>query len=140
MTRINLVDPSVLTDKHLLAEYRELPRIFTAVHKLDQKGQTNITIPDSYVLGTGHTKFFYDKLHWLWKRWTSLRGECVNNRRWGLDSELYLHYRDLVHVKIHERWYNDWTPKPEDVYLNMARLARRSKIDKVLEELNGDND
>lgn len=28
MTRINLVDPSTLHTKHLIAEYRELPRVF----------------------------------------------------------------------------------------------------------------
>jgi len=28
MTRINLINPEKLTDQHLLAVYRELPRIF----------------------------------------------------------------------------------------------------------------
>lgn len=31
MTRINLADPSTLHSKHLLAEYRELPRVFKLV-------------------------------------------------------------------------------------------------------------
>lgn len=31
MTRINLLPASELTDQHLIAEYRELPRIFTIV-------------------------------------------------------------------------------------------------------------
>lgn len=29
MTRINVVDPRDLTDEHLFAEWRELPRVFT---------------------------------------------------------------------------------------------------------------
>gem|GEM_PF-2001583 len=33
MTRINLVSPSVLADQHLIAEWRELPRIFGSVKK-----------------------------------------------------------------------------------------------------------
>ena len=33
MTRINLINPEKLTDQHLLAEYRELPRIFWIVRK-----------------------------------------------------------------------------------------------------------
>lgn len=34
MTRINVVPVTELTDKHLLAEYRELPRIFGASKKM----------------------------------------------------------------------------------------------------------
>ena len=33
MTRINLINPEKLTDQHLLAEYRELPRIFWILRK-----------------------------------------------------------------------------------------------------------
>jgi deoxyribonuclease V len=33
MTRINLLPPSELADQHLLAEWRELPRIFGLVKK-----------------------------------------------------------------------------------------------------------
>lgn len=56
MTRINLVDPVILSDKHLMAEYRELPRIFTAVTKLVDKNirPHDVDIPEKYVLGKGH--------------------------------------------------------------------------------------
>ena len=33
MTRINLLPPSQLADQHLIAEWRELPRIFGLVKK-----------------------------------------------------------------------------------------------------------
>lgn len=55
MTRINCVPVEELTDKHLLAEYRELPRIFNLARAVEDA-------PTEYVLGTGHMKFFYDKL------------------------------------------------------------------------------
>lgn len=35
MTRINLTLVSELTDQHLMAEYRELPRVFGASPKVD---------------------------------------------------------------------------------------------------------
>lgn len=54
MTRINLVEPRYLTDEHLLAEYRELPRVFTYV---DRHGIAEDR-PESYKLGKGHVKFF----------------------------------------------------------------------------------
>ena len=66
MTRINTVPVECLSDKHLLAEYRELPRIFTAVAKIyDSGNQLPTDIPPNYKLGAGHVKFFYDKLLWL---------------------------------------------------------------------------
>jgi hypothetical protein len=50
MTRINVgVDPMELCDKHLTAEYRELPRVFN--HK--PKG----FVPDRFKLGTGHVNW-----------------------------------------------------------------------------------
>ena len=33
MTRINCIPPAELSDKHLLAEFHELPRVFTHVLK-----------------------------------------------------------------------------------------------------------
>lgn len=40
MTCINLVDPSTLHSKHLLAEYRELPRVFKLVEAAEKRGQS----------------------------------------------------------------------------------------------------
>jgi len=136
MTRINLVEPHQLTDKHLMAEYRELPRIFTAVLKLQEQGKTpaDVDIPDQYVLGQGHMKFFYDKTFWLEKRYEQLYSE-LRQRGFNLDINLYLSV--LAHSgNIAPCWYGTYQPKPEDIYLNMVRLCKRSKIPSVLEEFN----
>ena len=61
MTRINVVPPAELCNKHLLAEYRELPRVFGLAKPVDDA-------PSAYVLGKGHVRFFYDKLGYLAKR------------------------------------------------------------------------
>ncbi len=34
-------------------------------------------IPDKFKLGTGHVKFFYNKLLYLKNRYTSLYNECI---------------------------------------------------------------
>lgn len=76
MTRINCgIHPSELTDKHLLAEHREIKRIPNAIKngRFNLKGQ-----PNKFKLGTGHVKFFYDKCGYLKKRYESLYRECVN--------------------------------------------------------------
>lgn len=66
MTRINSsINP---TDQHLIAELRELPRIFTSVNKRLTLNKTFDDIPKEFVLGLGHCKFFYNKLDFLYLR------------------------------------------------------------------------
>ena len=138
MTRINLLAPQHLTNKHLFAEYRELPRIFTAVRKAVAQGKhpSDFTIPPHYKLGTGHVTFFYDKLRWLRKRYRDLYTE-LEQRNYSLDSDLYAAVcNDAVDLIVeHKEWANDYTPRPEDIYLNMARLVRRSQLPAVLVEV-----
>lgn len=47
MTRINLIPPSELHYKHLVAEYRELPRVFGLVRRAQANGWSirNIKLP-----------------------------------------------------------------------------------------------
>lgn len=76
MTRINsAIQPKFLTDQHLLAELRELPRIFTAVMNRVASGKNFDDIPKSFTLGSGHVKFFYNKCGFLIKRHQQLRLE-----------------------------------------------------------------
>ncbi len=70
MTRINCgIPPYILTSKHLLAEHRELKRIPNCI----KKGKFTLdNIPDNFKLGTGHVKFFYNKLKYLHKRYVKI--------------------------------------------------------------------
>lgn len=74
MTRINIIPPAELCDQHLLAEHRELTRIPNLVvkGKFSLEGQ-----PSDYKLGTGHVKFFFDKMQFLFERYNSLHEECL---------------------------------------------------------------
>lgn len=150
MTRINLVDPSHLTNKHLIAEYRELPRVFTAVRKLIWEPNLRVgdgwrnfidsyQFPEQYVLGEGHVKFFYNKLPWLVERYRSICYELRTKRNFTLDKDLYeVIYNDakLLISSMRYDQLQDWQPSPEEIYLNMARICKRSKIDRVLNEIN----
>lgn len=76
MIRINsAINPKNLTDQHLIAELRELPRIFTAVNKRVEQNKSFDDIPNEFCLGDGHTKFFYNKLLFLLDRHSFLRFE-----------------------------------------------------------------
>lgn len=122
MTRINLVDPSTLHSKHLLAEYRELPRVFGLVLAAQQRGLTpdTIRIPPTYVLGTGHVTFFYDKLHWVERRFWKLVAEC-QKRGFNIQHTKVPASSDLLDI----HWWNMWLPTPEAIALNEARIKDR---------------
>jgi len=74
VTRINAgISPQRLSSKHLLAEHREIKRIPNQI----SKGRYNLEgQPEKFCLGTGHVKFFYDKLGYLFARYQSIYHEC----------------------------------------------------------------
>lgn len=75
MTRINLgVYPQELPDKLLLAEHREITRIPNAIKSKKAK---IVDIPAHFTLGTGHVKYFYNKINTLYSRYTNIYDECV---------------------------------------------------------------
>ena len=135
MTRINLVDPKALTDKHLLAEYKEITRPFNKMIKRVTDNNLPVDIPLLYVLGKGHETFFFNKLLFLWKRYGALYSE-LESRGYSLNSKQYeeISTKFLTFFFGTEFW-NDYVPSPEELYLNMARLCKRSKLENVLEEL-----
>lgn len=71
MTRINLIEPHLLSGKHLVAEYRELPRIYGTAVTVDRLG-TYRQIPGTYRMGAGHMRFFADKLTFIRDRHRAL--------------------------------------------------------------------
>lgn len=142
MTRINLIEPSQLTSRHLMAEYRELPRVFTLVGKYLEKHDdfSNTNIAGTYILGTGHVKFFYNKVLWLRQRFHSLQNELIR-RNYKLNKDAFKSI-DLNAIQLSILYRNlwiDYKPTPEEIYLNMARITKRSNLITVLNELEGEN-
>ena len=77
MTRINIVEPSELTDQHLIAEYRELFMVAGSLRRTlkSKVGYRESKVPKRYTLNQGHVYFFYNKGKYLHKRYTELRNE-----------------------------------------------------------------
>lgn len=113
MTRINLVSPSYLSHKHLVAEYHELPRVFSLVRKSVEKGLTprDIRIPDTYTRGRGHVVFFYNKLKWLDKR----RATIVKEMKLRSYKPQYVDSMWLTFGDIPEVWWKNWKPSIEEI-------------------------
>lgn len=122
MTRINsAINPKHLTDQHLIAELRELPRIFTLVQKRIDSNKEFNDIPTVFTLGSGHCKFFYDKLNFLAIRYISLLAEYESrfDKSWK-----YL----TVHIpKYNHNIYKDHTPTIEESNLLIERLSTKIK-------------
>ena len=116
MTRINIgVPPRELTNKHLIAEHREIKRIPNVV----SKGKYNLKgVPPQFTLGKGHVSFFYDKLGYLKKRYIELYTEC---RARGFNVQNYESSWDNVPPEL----MNDYTPTERDVQIITERINDR---------------
>lgn len=121
MTRINCVSPSRLTDQHLLAEYRELPRVIFAAQRLWQevaRGEKPMPkdLPKTYRMGAGHVRFFYDKVDWL------------TNRQSRIIDDLVLRGYNLTHLRAPQvvvPSMRPWQPTQADIDTNLSRLRER---------------
>lgn len=116
MTRINCINPELLTDQQLKAEYYELLRIPKYYYK-SLKSEKLISIPLFYKMGKGHIKFFYDKFGYLEKRHTLIRKE-LNKRGVSTNKQLNI---DLIPDFLQ----GDWTPSAADIAVNKERIADR---------------
>ena len=116
MTRINVgIPPTELINQHLIAEHREIKRIPNCI----AKGKYNMEgIPNKFKLGTGHVKFFYDKLLYLKKRYISLYNECL---RRGFNVQNYISAWDNVPQKL----MNDYKVKANDCRIIRQRINDR---------------
>lgn len=125
MTRINVIPVQLLSDKHLGAEYRELPRIFGAVRYLHQHPhlQQKIKYPSQYVLGKGHVTFFYMKLGYLLDRYVQLCAECRQRGR-------VVNYGDAEALVqgIPLSYRGQWSPPLDAVLLNYQRIQDRGGL------------
>ncbi|WP_320667025.1 pyrimidine dimer DNA glycosylase/endonuclease V [Prochlorococcus sp. MIT 1307] len=122
MTRINLVSPSELSDQHLVAEYREIFMVGSALQrslKSPSWNQIKERLPKDFTLNTGHVKFFYNKGKYLHKRYLKLIAEM---KRRGMSPNPARKFKK-------EQWpyelYQDWEPKAKDIELIRIRINEK---------------
>lgn len=123
MTRINLIPPVELTDRHLIAEYRELPRIFGLVLRAVLRGESPLDPknPKEYTLGTGHLRFFYPRLTFCFNRYRALIDECVSR---GFRVQ-YTEPDEQWKNSIPKEWWQDYKPTIKAIELNRSRIRQR---------------
>ena len=125
MTRINLVEPSELSDQHLVAEYREIFMVGSSLQRsLKSKNweKTLANIPKKYTLNKGHVTFFYNKGKYLYKRYELLIEE-MKNRGMNPDSE-----RKFKTEQWPDELFNDWEPELDDYKVIRARIKEKIEM------------
>lgn len=122
MTRINCIPAKELSREHLIAEYRELPRVFTLARNAADRGaplpQTTV---GGYQLGTGHVKFFYNKLKWLRQRHASLVKEM---KKRGYKTQIDC---SRSAIDLPEEYQGAWKPTDQCMEINRSRIEERKK-------------
>ena len=121
VTRINCVPVQELSGPHLVAEYRELPRVFALAEKAAARG--HFLQPHEYTLGKGHLLFFYTRLAYLAKRHRALVKEM--ERRGYKPSFPGIQRSDFPNIP--DRFWGDWDPCPEALQINRQRIAERTR-------------
>ena len=122
MTRINVLPVEELTDQHLMAEYREIFMIGSALQKsLSSPNWDKNRIPKELTLGTGHVMFFYDKGKYLFKRYDKIREE-LKKRNFNLDK-----HRHFKTYQFPVEYFNDWEPSDRDYSILRERIEERIK-------------
>jgi hypothetical protein len=120
MTRINVaIPPQQLTNKHLIAEHREIKR----VPNLITRGRYNLkSIPPMFTLGKGHVAFFYDKLLYLKNRYEEIYQECLSR---GFNMTYY----GSAWEGVPSQFMNDYAPTDRDEQIIRQRI--QEKLDKT---------
>lgn len=103
----------------MVAEYRELPRIFALSYAAQQRKEDPSKHPSEYRLGTGHVKFFYTRLGWLTKRFEALVAEMQKR---GYKTT----YTSTPPFAHKAEWMQDWEPTAHAVQINTDRINERN--------------
>jgi len=118
MIRINCVPVHELSDAHLIAEYREIPRVVTLAAKA--VARKSFFQPDCYTLGKGHLHFFYTRLGYLSGRHAALIEELKQRVYTPMHSAI----RREDFPSTPSKLWGSWQPSQRDLQLGRQRIHR----------------
>ena len=122
MTRINIIEPSELTDQHLIAEYREMIMVPSSLKRTlaSKVGYREKKVPKKFTLNGGHVYFFYNKGKYLNERYKELIKE-MKLRGFNPDPDRIF----PTDIFKDNGLYNDWMPTIEDQKIIRQRIKER---------------
>ena len=110
MVRINIINPKMLADQHLIAEYLEIMMLVGHT----KKHPSINGMPEKYKLGTGHITFFKNKLVYLKERHELIKKEM---KKRGFVARKTISFKG-----INKNLINNWKPEKGDKELIKERL------------------
>jgi len=113
MVRVNLINPKYLADQHLIAEYAEILMLVAYIKRHPRPDN----LPKEYCLGTGHQRFFKNKLLYLKKRHELLKKEM---RKRGFTPN-----KTLSLKRFKKELLKDYKPKNKDKKIIKKRLIQK---------------
>ena len=123
MTRINIFPVEQLHSKFLLAEHREIKRIPNQI----LSGRYNLDgIPKHYTMGTGHVKYFYNKLKFLHLRYIDLYNECLRRGYNVMNYEKsFIRLSEELETTTYNKLYNDYKPSFDAMVISQERINQK---------------
>lgn len=117
MTRINVVPVEELSDQHLIAEYREIPRIIKQEHIYIGDA------PDKYVLGKGHVKWAVKHGNFCMYRYYLI---CEEMKHRGFKVNYSYEDLDKLATDNQVRLYTqNYCPTDDDIELSRNRIKEK---------------
>lgn len=120
MTRINCVPVEELSGPHLVAEYREIARVYALAGAAYRRGESPSQHGQRHTLGPGHVRFFYSRLGYVVARHKALIKEM---QRRGYRPN----YTSVDRPDLPLSWFRRWEPDAEAIAINRARIEERSR-------------
>lgn len=123
MTRINVgIPPANLSNKHLLAEHREIKRL---PNHLAKHGPPS-NVPAEFKLGTGHVKFMIMHGAYTLRRYLAIYIQC---KRRGFNVSNYSEAWNIY--KQYPELYNDYLERACDRTMIETRISTNDKRSKA---------
>lgn len=121
MTRINAdLNPTILADQHLLAEYNEFGMFYSSLRRSINSLGGIKSIPPKFTLNKGHVSFFYNKLSFMESRYERLKEE-LKLRGVNLDPDRVISKQN----EFPKYLYNDWKSDSLDRTIIKDRIKLR---------------
>lgn len=127
MTRLNLVPPEELADQHLFAEWREIKMVPRSLARsLQARGTQGVlrVVPPTFRLNEGHVCFFYDKGHYLQRRYAALTRELLDRGIHDFDRTAKLDKLG-IYGTLPLAFCSDYEPTEDALAIVRDRLAVR---------------
>lgn len=123
--RINIIPVSLLSDRHLQAEFRE---IIMSIHYYKRSVNSRKGIDDSkiskyYTLNGGHAMMWYNKFKFVENRYNELLVEMKtrNFKTSSIEDKFQKDFNEYIPVFRK----NDYIPTKDEFYINIERILYR---------------